>query len=137
MNPEDLLAAYSDAIFHKDIEAILALYVDDLRQFDTWDQWEVDKPQLKRNFESWFEWMGDDVNRPRFKDIRVIEEKNLAVLQAYVTFQRINPRGELVESMKNRTTLVLIRERDAWKIWHDHTSIPVEMVSFKGMLAKE
>jgi ketosteroid isomerase-like protein len=81
--------------------------------------------------------MGDDVNRPRFKEIRVIEENNLAVLQAYVTFQRINPRGELVESMKNRTTLVLIREGDAWKIWHDHTSIPVEMVSFKGMLAKE
>lgn len=137
MDPRDILAAYSDAVVKKDVQAILDLYVDDLRQFDAWDQWEVDKPQLKRNFESWFEWMGDDVNRPQFKDIRVIEDENLAVIQAYVIYQRINPQGETVESMKNRTTLVLTRENDSWKIWHDHTSIPVEMVSFKGMLAKE
>lgn len=137
MDPRDILAAYSDAVVKKDVQAILDLYVDDLRQFDAWDQWEVDKPRLKRNFESWFEWMGDDVNRPQFKDIRVIEDENLAVIQAYVIYQRINPQGETVESMKNRTTLVLTRENDSWKIWHDHTSIPVEMVSFKGMLAKE
>ncbi len=137
MEPLDILQKYIDAVEHKDIDALMELYDEDARQFDTWDQWEFDKTQLRKSFEGWFEWMGEDYNHPVFTDARMLQEEKLAVLNGYTIFTRMNPRGVPIESIKNRFTFVLIHEKDVWKIWHEHYSIPVEMENLKGIFAEE
>lgn len=137
MDPTDVLQTYIDAVINKDIDKLMALYDEDLREFDAWDQWEADKQRLRENFEGWFEWLGEDHNHVHFNDVKIIENDKLAVIQGYAVFDQLNQQGELVESMKNRFTLALICENDSWKIWHEHFSIPVEMDGLKGILDED
>jgi ketosteroid isomerase-like protein len=137
MEPQEILQIYIDAIVNKDIDKLMSLYDEDVRQFDTWDKWEADKAQLRRDFEGWFEWTGEDHNHPVFKDVRMLQEEKLVVLNGYTIFTKMNPPGEAIESIKNRFTFVLIYENEVWKIWHEHYSIPVEMENLKGIYAGE
>jgi uncharacterized protein (TIGR02246 family) len=124
---EQILEAYAAAVRAKDVDAFLALYADDVRNFDLWNEWSYDgKDALRGMVGEWFGSLGDDEEvTVEWDDVRAQTDEDLAALSAFLTYSAVSPTGEKLRSMNNRLTWVLRKKRDgAWQIAHEHTSAP-------------
>ncbi len=124
---EEMLEAYAAAVRAKDVEAFLALYADDVRNFDLWERWSYDgKDALRGMVAEWFGSLPDDeVVAVKFDDVRTQAGEDVAAISAFTTFAAVSPDGTELRSMNNRLTWVLRKDADgAWKIAHEHTSAP-------------
>jgi uncharacterized protein (TIGR02246 family) len=124
---EEMLEAYVAAVRAKDADAFLALYTDDVRTFDLWQEWTYDgKDALRGMVSEWFGSLPDDeVVAVRFDNVRTQTGSDVAAISAFTTFAAVAPDGTELRSMNNRLTWVLRKEPDgAWKIVHEHTSAP-------------
>jgi uncharacterized protein (TIGR02246 family) len=124
---EEMLEAYAAAVRAKDVDVFVALYADDVRTFDLWEQWSYDGKDAFRGMVA--EWFGslpaDEVVAVRFDDVRAQTGEDVAALSAFTTFAAESPDGTELRSMNNRLTWVLRKDADgAWKIAHEHTSAP-------------
>ncbi len=124
---EEMLEAYAAAVQAKDVDAFVALYADDVRTFDLWEQWSYDGKDAFRGMVA--EWFGslpdDEVVAVRFDDVRTQAGEDVAAVNAFTTFAAVSPDGTELRSMNNRLTWVLRKDADgAWKIAHEHTSAP-------------
>jgi len=124
---EEMLEAYAAAVRAKDVDAFVALYADDVRTFDLWEQWSYDGKDAFRGMVA--EWFGslpdDEVVAVRFDDVRTQTGEDVAAVNAFTTFAAVSPDGTELRSMNNRLTWVLRKDADgAWKIAHEHTSAP-------------
>jgi uncharacterized protein (TIGR02246 family) len=126
MKPEEMTEAYVSAVGAKDAEAFLALYADDVRNFDLWSVWSYDGKDAVRGMVE--EWFGSPDTAPvvgvEFDDVRIEVGEDLAALSAFLTFRGFNADGVEERSMNNRLTWILRRDGDGWKIAHEHTSAP-------------
>ena len=123
----ELLDAYAAAVRAKDVEAFLALYADDVRTFDLWQEWTYDgKDALRRTVSEWFGSLPDDeVVAVSFDEVRTQTGSDVGAISAFTTFAAVSSDGTELRSMNNRLTWILRREPDgAWKIVHEHTSAP-------------
>ncbi|WP_059389825.1 nuclear transport factor 2 family protein [Arthrobacter sp. Hiyo1] len=57
----------------------------------------------------------------------------MAFGHAAVTFAGISAEGERLRAMTRRFTLCLEKKDDAWKISHEHSSLPIDMETGKGI----
>jgi uncharacterized protein (TIGR02246 family) len=124
---EEMLDKYAAAVRAKDVDAFLALYADDVRTFDLWQEWTYDgKDALRGMVEEWFGSLPDDEEvAVRFDEVRTQAGSDVAAVSAFTTFAAVSPDGEELRSMNNRLTWVLRKNADgAWKIAHEHTSAP-------------
>jgi uncharacterized protein (TIGR02246 family) len=124
---EEMLNAYADAVRAKDVDAFVALYADDVRNFDLWEEWSYDgKDALRGMVAGWFGSLPDDEEvAVRFDDVRSQGGPDVAAVSAFTTFAAVSPDGTELRSMNNRLTWVLRKEADgSWKIVHEHTSAP-------------
>jgi len=124
---EETLNAYADAVRAKDVDALVDLYADDVRNFDLWEEWSYDgKEALRRMVAGWFGSLPDDEQvAVRFDDVRAQAGSDLAAVSAFTTFAAVSPDGTELRSMNNRLTWVLRKDADGgWKIVHEHTSAP-------------
>ena len=124
---EEMLNAYAAAVRAKDVEAFLALYADDVRNFDLWSEWSYDgKDALRRMVAEWFGSLADDeVVVVRFDDVRTQPGNDVTGVSAFTTFAAESPDGTELRSMNNRLTWILRKAPDGtWKIAHEHTSAP-------------
>jgi uncharacterized protein (TIGR02246 family) len=127
-----LMTAYRDAVGVKDIEAFLALFTEDVRCFDLWTEWEYQGIDAWRKMvEGWFEAVGSDCDRVGFEAVDTVVSGDLAVVQALVRFTAVSAEGVDLRSMQERLTWTLRRVDGAWKIAHQHTSVPVSSETFK------
>ena len=69
--------------------------------------------------------------------IRTVVVHDLATLSARATYAAISAAGEELRAMQNRLTWVLGIEEGAWKIVHEHTSVPIGFKDLKGLLHPE
>lgn len=58
----------------------------------------------------------------------------MAFGNAGVTFAAVSEQGERLRSMTNRLTVHLARRGDAWKIVHEHSSLPIDMETGTAIL---
>ena len=123
---EQMLDAYAAAVRAKDVDAFLALYADDVRNFDLWSVWSYDgKDALRGMVEEWFGSLGDDVVAVEFDEVRTQAGDDVGAVSAFLTFRGLSAEGEELRSMNNRLTWVLRKDGDGtWKIVHEHTSAP-------------
>jgi len=127
MNPYDLLDAYAAAVRAKDVEAFLALYAEDTRNFDLWSEWSYDgKDALRGMVEEWFGSLGDDEQvAVEFEDVRSYVDDDVAALSAFARYAAVSPDGNELRSLNNRLSWILRRQDDgSWRIVHEHTSAP-------------
>jgi uncharacterized protein (TIGR02246 family) len=131
------LAAYAAAVHAKDVEAFTALYADDVHVFDSWGHWQYSGiGEWRQMAAGWFGSLGDERVEVEFHDVRSSIGADIAFGHAAVTFTGVSAQGERQRSMTNRLTLNLAKQDGAWKIIHEHSSLPIDMESGKGIFSR-
>lgn len=130
--------AYKTAVYEKKAGAFLELYHPEARVFDTWETWSYDGLNSRKDvIEDWFSSLKDERVRVIFDRIQTVASDELATLSARVVYVALSSAGTELRSMQNRLTWVLKRQGGAWKIIHEHTSVPIGANDLKGKLQRE
>ncbi|HEU4779872.1 MAG TPA: nuclear transport factor 2 family protein [Steroidobacteraceae bacterium] len=133
----EAFARYSAAARDKDVNAFVALYDEDVHVFDMWNSWELLGIHAWRNMASgWFSSLGDERVVVTASDIVSTTKGDLAVGHATLTYTAVSVDGKELRSLDNRITIALRRTGDDWKIFHEHTSGPIDHQSMKGVIMR-
>ena len=125
---------YQRAVHEKNVSAFLGLYHPAARVFDTWGVWSHEgEPARRKVIEEWFSSLGEERVAVTFDRVQATATGELATLTARVIYAAISPAGVELRRMQNRLTWVLKFEDGAWKIIHEHTSVPIGP-DLKGIL---
>jgi uncharacterized protein (TIGR02246 family) len=131
-----VLEAYRNAVSARDIEAFMALYDADVHLFDTWDRFEQTGADAWREMVTdWFGSHPDDVLEVRFDDVHAVVGEDVAFVHAALSFAARSV-GVASHGHVTRYTTGLERKDGAWKIVHEHTSIPVQYETGKGIFSR-
>jgi ketosteroid isomerase-like protein len=127
---------YQSAVYAKDVVALMALYDPDVILFDAWDAWRHDGAAAWRTMvEAWFASLGQERVRVAFTDLFATEVPGMATVSAMVGYARVTASGEVLRALQNRMTWVLAERAGAWRIIHEHTSLPVAFDGKHGIPA--
>ena len=115
----------------------IALYETNARVFDMWGTWVYPSADAWReSVNGWFSSLGAEQVMVDFEDVRTIEDQDLAMIHAFVTYSEVSA-GTGSRAMVNRLTWALRRTEGGWKIVHEHTSAPVDFKSAKVILHRK
>ena len=137
-NPvHEALTRYSAAAYEKDVDAFVALYADDLHVFDMWNSWELRGIAAWRAMAAgWFSSLGDERVVVKANEVVANVNADLALGHATLTYTAISANGRELRSLDNRITLALRRAGNDWKIFHEHTSGPIDHQTMKGVIKR-
>ncbi|WHY72828.1 YybH family protein [Fictibacillus enclensis] len=134
---QDVLDNYKSAVYEKDVERFLSSYDPDVLIYDCWGKWESRGiAPWKESVTEWFNGLAADgvYLNVDFNDLVVEENSNLAFIHCTVTFAAHQEEsGEKLRQITNRFTFGLRKEKDSWLITHEHSSLPIDMNTGKGM----
>lgn len=127
-----VLHDYTAAVYAKDVDAFVALYAPDILAFDMWGAWTYEGVAAWRNMvEGWFGSLGAERVVVDFRDAQTAVSGDLAVVHAFVTYKAVSADGEALRSMDNRITATLRQTGAGWKIFHQHSSSPIDPATTK------
>jgi uncharacterized protein (TIGR02246 family) len=131
----DLTKAYSEAVLAKDPARLAALYSPDIRVFDTWGRRPFEGPAAWRsNLDGWLNSLGDQESvQVSFNNVQIAGDEKFGCLHALVTYAALNRAGEVMRSMQNRLSWVVVKAANGWTILHEHTSVAIGS-DLKGIL---
>ncbi len=130
-----MLDAYKAAVYAKDVDAFAALYDDDVHVFDMWGRWSFRGIESWRNMASeWFSSRGTERVIVDVKDAQSTLAGELAMGHATLTYTAVSAEGKKLRSLSNRITMGLRCSGESWKVFHEHTSAPVDHQSLKAIL---
>ncbi len=134
---QDVLENYKSAIYEKDVERLLASYSTDIHIYDCWQNWEsIGISEWKDSVIGWFKSLKEEsvLLKVDFNDLVITDNMNIAFVHCAVTFAAHNEEtGEKLRQMTNRFTFGLSKENESWTITHEHSSLPIDMETGKGI----
>ena len=131
------LAAYAAAVRAKDVDAFASLYDLDIHVFDMWGTWSLrGLPAWRDLAASWFSSLGVESVAVTFDNDSAAVAGDLAIGHAVLTYTAIASDGKKIRSLSNRATMALRKTADGWKIFHEHTSAPIDHESLKAILIR-
>jgi uncharacterized protein (TIGR02246 family) len=121
---KDVFDRYVAAVNASDVDALLALYADDVHVFDMMEPFERHGNDASRELLQ--AWLGDEsvTQECVIEDLHIIENGDLAAARAAVRYGMTMADGTR-HSMWNRATWTLQRVNGHWKIVTEHTSVPL------------
>ncbi|GAA0710347.1 YybH family protein [Dokdonella soli] len=129
--------SYKAAVRAKDVDAFLAIYDDDVHVFDLWGTWSLRGIVAWRNMAAdWFSSLGTEQVVVSVDEAQTTRIGDLAVGHAVLTYTAMSAEGKELRSLNNRITMALRRTGESWKIFHEHTSAPVDHRSAKAILKR-
>jgi ketosteroid isomerase-like protein len=132
-----LLESYKAAVLAKDVEAFLAIYDDDLHVFDMWGKWSLRGLDLWRGLiDEWFSSLGDEHVVVSFDEAASTQIGGLVVGHAILKYTALSAEGREIRSLDNRMTVAARETHESWKIFHEHTSAPIDPASAKAILQR-
>jgi uncharacterized protein (TIGR02246 family) len=135
---ETALARYAQAVRDKDVDAFAALYAEDVQVFDMWGAWSLHGIEAWRGMaDNWFGSLGDEQVLVTWRDLQASVADALAIGHATLTYTAVSAAGQTLRTLDNRITLALRRQAGEWKIFHEHTSAPIEHATLKAILTRE
>ncbi len=136
-NVEGVLENYKQAIYEKDVEKFLTIYDEDVHIYDCWGKWESKGISLWReNVVNWFNGMREEgeLLKVDFSDVTIEENTNLAFVYCAVTFAAYSEKSEeKLRQITNRFTFGLKKVNESGFIFHEHSSLPIDMETGRGM----
>lgn len=134
---QQALQRYREAVHAKDVAALVSLYDEDVSIFDTWGAWSLRGREAWQTLVAdWFGSLGEEHVAVEFDQAGSVDTAELVVGHAFVTYAAFSPQGERLRWLTNRMTLALRRQGEDWKIVHEHTSVPIEHATLKGILQR-
>jgi ketosteroid isomerase-like protein len=134
---QDVLENYKKAVYEKDVEKFLSMYAPEMHIYDCWGNWEINgTSSWKKNVAEWFNGLSEDgvLLNVDFNDLVVEENSTLAFAHCAVTFAAHQEEsGEKLRQMTNRFTFCLKKANESWVIVHEHSSLPINMETGKGI----
>ncbi len=122
-----LLDAYREAVYNKDVDAFVAIYDDDLRVFDLWENWSRHGIDAWRNMaEKWFGSLGTERVIVQADEIHATVSGDLGFGHAFLKFTAVSADGQELRSLDNRISVGMKKIGGSWKIVHEHTSTPID-----------
>ena len=137
---QDVLENYKSAVYEKDVEKYVSLYASDFHVYDCWDDWEcVDRSQWTESTKEWFHSLHEAgvLLKVEFDDVTAEENLSLAFIRCNVTFAAYNQSGEKLRQITNRFTFGLRKENESWTISHQHSSLPINVETGKGIFNRK
>ena len=132
-----VLETYRNAVYQRDVDALLALYDDNVLIFDMWGEWSYNGiAAWSRIVTAWLGSLSTERVIVAFDDVRSTIDHGLAIVHAYVTYKAVSAEGTEVRSMNERLTCVLKQNDGVWRIIHQHASAPVEHKSLKAIVSR-
>jgi ketosteroid isomerase-like protein len=123
---QEFFTIYKQSAWSKDAESMIALYHNNVVIFDMWKQgYQTGLITWSDVIKDWFGSLGEEKVNVIFEMIDIHEGDNVGFGSALITFQAISIDNSIIRSMKNRITLGFMKERDEWKVVHQHTSAPI------------
>lgn len=135
-NVQDVLENYQSAVYEQDLEKFLSAYAPNVHIYDCWENWEYDGVDKWSNFiKKWFNGMKEEgvLSKAEFGDLLIEENENVAFVHCKVTYADYNQSGEKLRQLANRFTFGLKKEQSSWYIVHEHSSLPINMETGKGI----
>jgi ketosteroid isomerase-like protein len=133
----EALTRYSAAAYDKNVDAFVSLYADDVHVFDMWNSWELRGIGAWRDMAvGWFSSLGDERVVVTTRDVASSENGELALGHATLTYTAVSADGRELRSLDNRITLALRRVGSEWKIFHEHTSGPIDHKTMRGVIKR-
>jgi ketosteroid isomerase-like protein len=130
--------AYADAVWRKDVDALVAIYDTRVRVFDLWERWSYEGIAAWRGvIANWFASIGAEERvRVTFDDVRTIESPTLVVATGAIRYESVQPDGTIPRWMENRFTWSLAVAQGRATIVHEHTSAPISGETSKPILRR-
>lgn len=117
---------YAQAAWDKDIEKMIGLYGEQVVIFDMWENgYQTGLAAWADVIKDWLGSLGEEKVKVIFEMIALHEHGDVGFGSALITYQAISPDHTVLRSMKNRITVGFRKEKDMWKVIHQHTSAPI------------
>ncbi|WP_404615795.1 nuclear transport factor 2 family protein [Rhodanobacter hydrolyticus] len=84
--------------------------------------------------DGWFSSLGTERVVVDVRDAQSTVAGALAIGHAILTYTAVSAEGKELRSLSNRITIGLKRSDESWKIFHEHTSAPIDQQSLKAIL---
>ena len=109
----------------------------DVRVFNSWNVWSHEGAKAWRtSVHDWLTSLGEDRVRVTVEDIQVLGERPMLVASAVFRYAAVDNRGAELRWLQNRLTWALRPDVQAWKIVHEHTSLPVRGEDAKAIFQR-
>ncbi len=126
-NISDFFTLYAQAAWDKDIEKMTSLYAQNIEIFDMWDTaYQYGLETWALGISDWLNNLGSEKVRVTFDRVVVKENNTLAIAHAMVRYEAISVDNTVIRAMVNRITLSFEKTDDMWKVFHQHTSVPID-----------
>lgn len=133
-----IFEGYKTAVFEKNVEAFLALYDENIHLFDMWEKWSYNgKDAWREMVSNWFGSLGDEKVVVDFDSLTVTATNEIAVVHTFVTYKAVASNGNELRSMNNRLTAALKKSNGTWKIFHEHSSAPLDGNTLNATLQRQ
>ena len=133
-----IFEGYKAAVFAKNVEAFLALYNENIHIFDMWEKWSYNgKDAWREMVSNWFGSLGDEKVVVDFDSLTVTATNEIAVVHTFVTYKAVASNGNELRSMNNRLTAALKKSNGTWKIFHEHSSAPLDGNTLNATLQRQ
>ena len=133
-SPQDYFTIYKQSAWDKDTQSMIALYHDNVVIFDMWNQgYQTGLTEWSTVIKDWLGSLGEEKVNVIFEMTEIHEDNDVGFGSALITYQAISTSNTIVRSMKNRVTLGFIKQKDGWKVIHQHTSAPINF-NLEGIL---
>jgi ketosteroid isomerase-like protein len=123
---QDYFKIYAQAAWEKDIQNMIELYSENVVIFDMWTNgYQIGLTEWSNVIKEWLYNLGEEKVNVIFEMIEIHESGDIGFGSALITYQAISTDNAILRSMKNRITIGFHKEKDMWKVIHQHTSAPI------------
>lgn len=134
---QEVLENYQTSIIERDVGKFLRSYSEKINMYDCWGKWECNGLlEWRKSVESWFEELsqeGVDL-KVTFSDMSIEEGESVAFAKCAITFSAYaQSSSEKLRQITNRFTFGLCKVNESWQIVHEHSSLPIDPDTGKGM----
>ncbi|WKA56525.1 YybH family protein [Planococcus shixiaomingii] len=133
----DVLEAYKTAAYEKDVEKFLSLYAPGIHIYDCWGNWESKGiSSWETTVSEWFNGLREEsvFLEVTFNEVVIEKTSTLAFVHCAVTFTGYQEEsGEPLHQTTNRFTYGLKKVKNSWSITHEHSSLPIDFETGKGI----
>jgi ketosteroid isomerase-like protein len=134
---EEVLENYKTSVSERDVEKFLRSYSENISLYDCWNKWECNGlSDWRKSVESWFQELSEEsLNlKVTFSDMSIEEGESVAFAKCAITYAAyVQSSSEILRQITNRFTFGLCKVDGSWQIVHEHSSLPIDPATGKGM----